>query len=131
MAAVLLMASLPAPPSMPTPTALAVVPASAGAAPARFTVTLPASALALLDTPIAPELSIVSLPSPPLIPAARVSDLFSASESAYPTRLTVTAVASEADEAAALMAAVLVMVSLPAPPSIPTAVALARVSSLH
>ena len=116
---------------MPMPTASAVVPASAVAAPARFTVTFPASAVAVPATVIAPELSITSLPSPPQMPAARASARFSASESAYPTRLTVTAVASAWDTASAAIAAVLPMVSFPPPPSIPMAVALARVFSLH
>ena len=40
--------SFPAPPSTPVPTAIAVVPASAGAAPARVTETLFASAVAVL-----------------------------------------------------------------------------------
>ena len=124
MAAVLLITSFPSPPAMPVAIAVAVVPPShiestAAAAPTPVTDTMTVLASAVEATPIAPVLVIVSFPAPPSMPAARASAVAVLAAAPIPARLTEALIAGVVVSAVPVMAPLFMIVSSPAPASIP------------
>ena len=144
-APLLTIVSSPAPPSMPTATASATLPESKltgsrvplPAAPWRTTEMLAATAVASASTVMAPALLMHSSPSPPDIPVAAAVAVFWASARAIPSPLVLPGMMSTAIAAAMARASAstlrspwLTMLSLPAPPDRPTAVASAVVVAI-